>query len=237
MKTLRASIFLFFALFCMAGRSDDRYFGGSGDTNTHWVGYQVSVAATSMIWTAYSLDPAKRGRIKIAPATFSPAGTNVWTAIFDENVFQSNEVVTGLASHSIQLISNRERRFLRIRDGEKLIDLAMMPPEDLRAVDGGVIPDQPHEVASRRGSQQPFGGGRIAAERPPSIFSWHERRDIERIARREFGKAVRVIVCAGPTSDTAIVQRVEKKDGYEMTVESLTLKKTEDGWEVESRAR
>ena len=142
MNTLRAIVLLFVALACAAARADDLYFGGSGDTNTHWVGYLASVGAHPITWTAYTLDPDKRGRIKIAPATFSPAGTNAWTAIFDEYVLRTNGAAIGLAYHHIHITSRRDRQSIQVQDGKEAFDLLRLSPEDLRAIKRGRIPSQ-----------------------------------------------------------------------------------------------
>jgi len=142
MNMFRVSIFLFFAFVCVAARADDVYFGGSGDTKTHWVGYRVTVSSNSITWTAYTLDLARHGKIKIAPATFSPAGTNRWTATFDEYVFRTNAVVAGLASHNLQIISTRDRQSIQIQDGKEILNLLRMSPEDLRAIKSGRIPNK-----------------------------------------------------------------------------------------------
>jgi hypothetical protein len=100
------------------------------------------VGANSITWTAYTLDPEKRGRIQRAPATFSPTGTNAWTAVFDEYVLRTNGAVIGLAHHDIHIISGRDRQAMRIQDGKEVFNLLKLSPEDLRAIKRGRIPDQ-----------------------------------------------------------------------------------------------
>src|SRR5207237_3310756 len=99
MKTLPAFLFFLATVSGASARADWIYFGGAGDLNTHWVGYQVTVAGNSTKWAAYKLDPAKPGKLKIAPATFSPDGTDQWTAVFDEFVIREGSTIAGLAKH------------------------------------------------------------------------------------------------------------------------------------------
>ena len=142
MNTLRIPVFLFMAFAGLSVRADTIYFGGIGDTNTHWVGYRVSVATNSITWTAYTLDPAKRGRIKAAPATFSPAGTNTWTAMFDEYVLQKNAEAIVLARHELRIISSGDDELIQIQDGKDIVKLLRMSPEDVAALKGGRIPNK-----------------------------------------------------------------------------------------------
>lgn len=66
-------------------------------------------------------------------------------------------------------------------------------------------------------------------------------RSIERLVREQFsGTGARVITIRmswGPTNDTVIVQQLERRDGLDAVVETLTLKKTGDTWKIESRAK
>jgi hypothetical protein len=141
MNTLCISVLLSLALVCLPARAGDLYFGGIGDTNTHWVGYRVSATKNAFSWTAYTLDPAKRGSIKIAPATFSRAGTNAWTAVFDEYVLRKNAEVVGLARHDLRIISRRDPQSIQIQDGKDTLELFKMSPEDLAALKAGRIPN------------------------------------------------------------------------------------------------
>jgi hypothetical protein len=141
MNTLRLSVLLSLALVCLPARAGDLYFGGFGDTNTHWVGYRVSATTNAFSWTAYTLDPAKRGSIKIAPATFSAAGTNTWTAVFEEYVLRKNAEVVGLARHDLRIISRRNPQSIQIQDGKDTLKLFKMSPDDLAALKAGRIPN------------------------------------------------------------------------------------------------
>jgi len=129
-------------LVSMATHAADLYFGGTGDTNSHWVGYQVSVDTNSFAWKAYTLDLARRGRIQIAPATFTQVGSNTWTAVFDEHVRRGNGEVYGLAHHELQITIGPDRQCIRVRDGREAFDLLRVSPEDLKVIKSGRIPNQ-----------------------------------------------------------------------------------------------
>jgi hypothetical protein len=57
MSAFRAFVFLLLA--GMAAYGADCYFGGTGDTNSHWASYRLCVATNSFTWMAYTLDSAK----------------------------------------------------------------------------------------------------------------------------------------------------------------------------------
>ena len=123
--------------------SDEVYFGGIGDS-THWVGYQVSFKTDNSIdWIAYTLDSAKkRGKIKIAPATFTPLEAQRWSAIFDEYIISQNSVTAGLSKHDIRIISIKEGKSVQIQDGDKIIELLKISPEDMKQIKNGQIPNK-----------------------------------------------------------------------------------------------
>ena len=136
-----ATLWLFLA--CMAANAGDAYFGGVGDSNAHWVGYLVSVDKNSFAWTASTLDPARRGRIKVAPATFTAVGSNSWTAVFDEYFRRGNGQGYGLSHHELQIKMSEDRESIQIHDGKRGFDLLRMSPEDLKVIKSGRIPNHP----------------------------------------------------------------------------------------------
>lgn len=79
---------------------------------------------------------------RIAPATFTSAGNNRWTAIFDEYFRRGNSEGYGLAHHELQISISQDRQSIRVRDGKTVLDLLKMSPEDLRKVKSGRIPNQ-----------------------------------------------------------------------------------------------
>lgn len=131
----------FLLLAGMAAQGADFYFGGTGDTNSNWVGYRVCVATNSFTWTAYTLDLGRRGRIQVAPATFTRVGSNTWTAVFDEQVRRGNSEVYGLAQHEIEISIGSDRQSIRVRDGKEAFDLLKMSRDALRDLDSGRIPN------------------------------------------------------------------------------------------------
>jgi hypothetical protein len=152
MSALRTSAFLVLLLASMATDAADFYFGGTGNTNSHWVGYQVAVDTNSFTWTAYTLDPARRGRINIAPATFAPVRSNTWTAKFDEYFRRGNGEGYGLARHELRISIRPDRQAIRVRDGADAFDLLRVSREDLSVIRNGRIPNQQGGANGR----QPF---------------------------------------------------------------------------------
>jgi len=140
LNTLRTYIVLYLGLMCFAAHADGVYFGGIGDTNTHWIGYRVSVTSNLITWTAYTLSTARHGRIKTAPAKFWPVGTNTWTAIFDEHGFQGNKQIIALNKHTIRLVSSRDPELIQIQDGKDILNLRRMSERDLEVLKSGRIP-------------------------------------------------------------------------------------------------
>ena len=149
MRRLRTTILLLLALAPVSVYGDVVYFGGAGDARTHWVGYRVSLGTNSIQWTAYVLDPAKRGRIQIAPATFRQVGTNTWTAIFDETAFHGKEARMGLASHTLRITYGPDPDVLKLQDGADTLQLRKMSGADLKTLESGRIPN-PRGGASER---------------------------------------------------------------------------------------
>jgi hypothetical protein len=141
MNALHTSAFLVLALASIAAHAADFYFGGTGDTNTHWVGFQLAVDTSSFAWKAYTLDPARRGRIKIAPATFTLVRSNTWTANFDEYFRRGNGEGYGLAHHELQISIRPDRRFIQVHDGREVLDLLRVSREDLVVIKSGRIPN------------------------------------------------------------------------------------------------
>lgn len=144
MKTLNTWITILFGFACTIACADDLYFGGMGETNTHWIGYQISLRTTkSIAWTAYTLDSTKDAEIKIAPAIFSPVGTNAWTAIFDEHAFTTNgEVIIGLSKHDLHILSIRDGQSIQIQDGKDKIELLKISSDALKQIRDGQIPNK-----------------------------------------------------------------------------------------------
>jgi hypothetical protein len=153
MSALRTSAFLALVLASAATPAADSYFGGTGDTNSHWVGYLASVNTNLFTWTAYTLDPAKRGRIKNAPATFTPMGSNTWTANFDEYFRRGDAEGYGLAHHELRINIKPGRQAIRVQDGREAFDLLRVSREDSNVIKSGRIPN-PQGGANGR---QPFG--------------------------------------------------------------------------------
>lgn len=127
----------------MSAYSDEVYFGGIGDP-THWVGYQLALKTDNSIdWIAYTLDAAKkRGKIKIAPATFNLIEANRWSAIFDEYIISQSSITAGLSKHDIRIISIKEGKSVQIQDGDKIIELLKVSQEDMKQIKNGQIPNK-----------------------------------------------------------------------------------------------
>jgi hypothetical protein len=80
-----------------------------------------------------------------------------------------------------------------------------------------------------------------AGDVPKPPFSAEDMRGIERLLREQFsGTAageITIRVYRGPTDDTVIVQRLERRSDLDVVVETLTLKKSDGAWKIESRAK
>src|SRR4051812_965270 len=101
-----------------SSRGGETYFGGHGDTNSHWVGYELKVSRGAMKWKAYTLAAEQRGKIKEAGATFFQEGTNSWSGIFEEIEVGSTgsnvvyDVTYGLSHHTLHVVKSDQREFI-----------------------------------------------------------------------------------------------------------------------------
>ena len=150
MNPKRISILLVLAMTALAAYGDGVYFGGTGATNTQWIGYRVSVTSNAATWVAYTLDASGNGRIIPAAASFNQTGSNAWTAAFDENVFHGKLMVFKMAQHALRLIPSRDPGTMQIQDGGKTISLRKMSEADLKLIGSGRIPGASTGSSSRQ---------------------------------------------------------------------------------------
>lgn len=131
MKTILSILLSAFLFPFNNSQADDIYFGGQGDTNSHWVGFGVQMTSSGATnWTAYTL--GSRGKIKRAPATFLSAGSNRWSAIFDEHVFSTNKTEGyGLANHKLEVLILKTGEFILIQDGSERLTLKKTSEQEL----------------------------------------------------------------------------------------------------------
>ncbi|MEI7437398.1 MAG: hypothetical protein WCL16_11415 [bacterium] len=121
----------------------DLYFGGHGDTNSHWTGYSVALASDGLTnWVAYTLD--RPGKTTKAPATFHRTDTNEWSAIFDEHVFTTNGGLIGLAGHKLVVLGVDPGGSLTIQDGTEKVTLQKITADELKRIEKG-RPNKPSE--------------------------------------------------------------------------------------------
>ena len=132
----------FCALWACAG---DIYFGGLGDTNTHWTGYSVQQSTNGLTnWVAYTLE--RPGKITKAPATFHRTHTNEWSAVFDEHVFTTNGGLIGLAGHKLSVLSVDPGGTITIQDGRDSISLNKVSADKLKQIETGRPNNTPEDI-------------------------------------------------------------------------------------------
>lgn len=139
---LVAAVSSFLGLWACA---DDVYFGGHGDTNTHWTGYSVVLSSDGLTnWVAYTL--ASPGKITKAPATFHKTHTNEWSATFDEHVFTTNGGLIGLAGHNLVVLDDDSSGTITIQDGPDKVKLKKISADQLKRIEKGGPNNTPDDI-------------------------------------------------------------------------------------------